>query len=292
VRFVHRALVESRSRGFRGVPRLATTEDGDTVVVIAGRLYDAQEWTPGQALSPRRSGEAPVPNVAAGVSRGRLGALADALARFHVSTARLRPEQDYETDPFPMRLSELSDAAEGLVEGLHSRVRHRAEGAHRKIASRWLELVPWALQVAREASLRLPSDDGSRVLCHGDLWPAHVHFQGDDFVGFTDFESLAFASPALDLAQLVVHFGGWDTRVAVVRSYERLAPLGEQDLEMLPLEAIADLVGEGLWSLEALYGRSPGEITRAQGFAHASNLRVLLGSLEATCRTTKALREA
>ena len=41
LRFVHRALLESRSCGFRGVPKLAKTADSDTVVRVGGRLYDA-----------------------------------------------------------------------------------------------------------------------------------------------------------------------------------------------------------------------------------------------------------
>jgi hypothetical protein len=45
LRFIHRALLESRSGGFRGVLRLARTVHGDTIVGVAGHLYDAQELT-------------------------------------------------------------------------------------------------------------------------------------------------------------------------------------------------------------------------------------------------------
>jgi Ser/Thr protein kinase RdoA (MazF antagonist) len=284
LRFVHRALLESRSRGFRGVPKLAKTADGDTVVRVAGRLYDAQEWTTRQALSSQRSGEGPVPNVAVRVSPRRIVALAEAVARFHVSTARLRPEGDYEVDPLTRRLGKLVDAAEGSLEDLRSEVRHRADGAHRRTASRWLDLLPMALRTACEASLQLPpGEEGSQVLCHGDLWPAHTHFQGSDFVSFADFESLAFGPPTLDLAQLVAHFGGWEIRTEVVRSYERFAPLAERCRITLSLEVVADLASEGLWSLEALYVGPSFEVTGAQRAAHAHNLLALLGCLEEAC---------
>ena len=288
LRFVHRALLESHSRGFWGVPRLAKTADGDTVVRIAGRLYDAQEWTAGQHLSSRRSGEGPVPNVVVRVSAGRLLALAEAVAHFHVSTASLRPEGDYEADSLTRRLGKLVDATEGSLEGLRAGVRHRANGAHRRTASRLLGLLPRALRTACDAALRLPSEEGSQVLCHGDLWPAHTFFRGDDFVGFADFESLAFAPPALDLAQLVAHFGGWEIRAEVVRSYGWVAPLAERSTP-LALEVVADLASEGLWSLAALYAEPSTEVTRAQRTAHERNLRALLGCLEEACEAAEAV---
>jgi Ser/Thr protein kinase RdoA (MazF antagonist) len=99
------------------------------------------------------------------------------------------------------------------------------------------------------------------VLCHGDLWPAHVYFDGEDFVGFVDFESLVFAPSALDLAQLIAHFGGWGTRGVVLGAYERITPLGERCRSALqrelPQELVADLVGEGLWALWRSTGSHP-----------------------------------
>ena len=291
LRFVHRALLESRSRGFRGVPKLAKTARGDTLMRVARCFYDAQEeWTTGQPLSTQGSGEGPVPNVVVRVSPGRLLALAEAVARFHISTATLRPRGDYEVAALTRRLDRIVNATEGSLEDLRSEVRHRADGAQRRTASRWLDLLPRALRTACEASLQLPpGEGGSQVLCHGDLWPAHTHFQGDDFVRFADFESLAFAPPTLDLAQLVAHFGGWDIRAEVMRSYGRFAPLGERCRAALSLEVVADLASEGLWSLDALYVESSSEVTEAQGTAHAHNLRALLGCLEKACEAAEAI---
>ncbi len=269
---------------------MAKARDSDTVVRVAGYLYDAQEWTAGQTLSPQWSGEGAVPNVAVRVPPRRLLALAEAVARFHASTARLHPEGDYEVDPLTRRLDKLVDATEGSLEDLQAGVRHRADGAQRTIATRWLDLLPKALRTAREASLWLPPNEkGSQVLCHGDLWPAHTHFQGDDFVGFADFESLAFAPPALDLAQLLAHFGGWEVRKRVMRSYGRFAPLAERYWAVLALEVVADLASEGLWSLEALYLEPFSELTGGQRTAHAHNLHALIGYLEEACEAAEAL---
>jgi len=156
---------------------------------------------------------------------------------------------------------------------------------------RWSELLPKAVEAAREVCGDLP--EGPRlgyVLCHGDLWPAHVHFEGDAFVGFTDFESLCFASPALDLAQLVLHFGGWRIREDVLRGYDRVAPLDERDRSLLPVEAVADLADEGYWALEALYGAVSSRTTAAQRTAHSLNLRGLLEPLELVTEEMGKLR--
>ena len=184
-------------------------------------------------------------------------------------------------DSLTRRLDELGHELAGRLRGLRAGLRVCADEAQRRIASGWLDLLPVALGTAREASLALPSDGASRVLCHGDLWPAHAHFRGDDFAGFTDFEAMAFAPPSLDLAQLVAHFGGWEIRAELVGYYERFAPLTERHRATLPLEVIADLAGEGLWSVEALYAEQPlATATGAQRKAHEHNLRVLLGYLE------------
>lgn len=159
------------------------------------------------------------------------------------------------------------------------------------MALRWLELLPRAIASAREISETLPeATTEDCILCHGDLWPAHVHFDGDTFIGFTDFESLCFATPALDLAQLVLHFGGWEIRGDVLRSYETVAPLNERDRAVLPLEAVADLAGEGYWSLEALYGHVSSRTTSTQRAAHALNLRKLIGSLEQVVEEMRRIR--
>ena len=155
------------------------------------------------------------------------------------------------------RLGALAREAEGPAGRLREGVRRRAEGADRTAALRWLGEMPGAIRAAHEAALRPPEDRPSRVLCYGDVWPAHAFFEGDEFARFVDFEFLAYGPSALDLAQLVAHFGGWKRRGEVVRSYGEVRELGEHERAALAPEAVADLAGEGLWSLSALYGGRP-----------------------------------
>jgi Ser/Thr protein kinase RdoA (MazF antagonist) len=147
------------------------------------------------------------------------------------------------------------------------------------------------LSAAREVSEKLLGGSrNSYVMCHADLWPAHVYFDGDDFVGFVDFESMVFAFPTLDLAQLIGHFGGWDVQEDILRAYERIVPLEERYRAALPLEIVTDLASEGVWSLQALYGQSPSKTTQAQREVHTLNLGMLLGCLEVAFREAETVR--
>ncbi|CAA9404188.1 hypothetical protein AVDCRST_MAG82-383 [uncultured Rubrobacteraceae bacterium] len=265
------------------MPDLVTTRTGETLVWIAGRLYDAQEFLGGEPPCAHRRGQDPVPNVASAIAPERLAALAEALARLHLSTSGLQP--GYSSPLLPERLRSLEAMAEERRKPLMQAAQTRGTGEDRDIALRWLALVPDALDAALGVAGRLPLGEMSEVLCHADLWRAHVRFEDGYFTGFADFESLVLASPALDLAQLVAHFGGRGNTEAVIQSYGTVAPLTGADEAALVPEMVADLAAEGLWALEELSAGSSG-LRPAQEASHRLNLRLLLGPLEqaaATC---------
>ena len=213
LRFIHRALLRSRAEGFSGVPALAVTNEGDTVLDLGGRLFDAQEWLASQPLSGRTVWERPMPNVVQSLQPGMLVSLTASVARFHNSTTGLRAEREDEQGPLLLRLTEVAREVEARCGVLLACVRARAEDDDRRIALRWLELLPAAVALA-EATLRERPvcASGVSTVCHGDLWATHVHFDGTTFVGFTDYENLHLGSPAVALAHLVLHFNGWPAR--------------------------------------------------------------------------------
>jgi Ser/Thr protein kinase RdoA (MazF antagonist) len=88
---VHAVLRHSRSRGFRGVPCVAATAAGETVVSLDDFSFDAQEWVAGAALTASTSGASPVPNPVCPLSSETLVQVAVALADFHRSTSDLSP---------------------------------------------------------------------------------------------------------------------------------------------------------------------------------------------------------
>lgn len=279
--FVHRVLVESRSRGFSGVPALATTRTGESVARVVGKLYDAQSWLGGAPLGTSRTSKGPFPNLTCDVSPKHLFVLAEALARFHQSTVGLVPRTQYRASPLAERLRALEAKTRERYAPLLRVVRSRGTGEELETARMWLTLLPLALEAARRLAGRVPPDGMSEMLCHADLWPVHVRFKGSSFAGFVDFESLTIASPAMDLAQLLGHFGGWETTGAVLRSYAAVAPLKEGDMMSLAPEAVADLATEGLWALEELYGTpSSNRVAQEVENAHWLNLGLLFDPLQ------------
>jgi Ser/Thr protein kinase RdoA (MazF antagonist) len=241
LRFIHRALLRSRADGFSSVPPLALTNEGDTVLDLDGRLFDAQEWLTGQPLSGRPVWDRPMPNVVQSLQPRMLASLTAATARFHRSTTGFKAEGEDEKKPLLVQLTEVARDAEARREVLLTEVRVRTEDGDRRVALRWLELLPAAIAPA-ETTLRDRPVCASSVstVCHGDLWAPHVHFDGTTFVGFTDFGSLHLGSPAVDLAQLILHFNGWSARYAVVDAYCKVSSLGEDEAE-LPAAAMVDL---------------------------------------------------
>jgi hypothetical protein len=72
-----------------------------------------------------------------------------------------------------------------------------------------------------------------------------------------------------------------------LRAYETGSPTGLRTRAELPIEAVADLADEGLWSLRALYGGTAPGTKPVQKAAHVANLRGLLRCLGPVTETAK-----
>lgn len=280
LRWIHRALRCSRDQGFTGVPDLATLEGEATILDGGGALYDAQQWLPGEPVGGRPAWAGTVANTVRSLPPGQLAALATVLAEFHRSTDALAPSAGATVRPLLDQLAETAVDLPARCAALAARAGDPLDAAgraERAMALRWLALLPRAMMLTERVLRGHPeSARAATTVCHGDLWPQHVYAVGDRFSGFVDFEHLAFGSPAGDLAQLILHFGGWGARAAVVRAYATRRALGAGERAVLPAAAVLDLVGEALWSLGLLYGDGP----PASPAAHRHNLRALLPSLE------------
>lgn len=282
LRFVHRVLRHSRARGFAGVPALATTPAGETIAAVGGARYDAQAWMPGAPLDAPPPGGESLPNAARALPTAQLAALAAFVARFHRSTRDLPARPGDAEDAPARRLAARAADLRRRAPELDAAARRLDDAGERALARHWLALLPRALV---QATARLVASPGASaptpVICHGDLWPRHVHFLAGDACGLLDFEGIARGGPALDLAHLLLHFGGWHARDAVVHAYEAVLPLTDADRAMILPLAACDLVGEGLWALGALTG---GDLNPRQRAAHRANLATLLGPLGAVVR--------
>lgn len=280
LRFIHKTLLHSRANGFSGVPTLARTDEGNTVLEINGHLFDAQEWLAGKPLSRSSLWQGAVPNVVRPLPASQFENLVYALALFHSSVTDLRLQHTGGRGALSWHLRKASEDAKvredlRIVDG----ARTRRESS--RVARLWLELLPRAAELAEESLRRHPeaANDAS-TLCHGDLWASHIYFLRSSFVGLIDFESLCFSSPSFDLAQLILHFNGWDQHEVAINAYERIRPLGESNRAVLWAAAALDLMNEGCWSLTNLYGESGEQLQEAQVRAHEFNLHRMLESLE------------
>jgi aminoglycoside phosphotransferase (APT) family kinase protein len=164
-------------------------------------------------------------------------------------------------------------------ERLMARVRRQSgNGSLTNMALRWLGLLSGAIELAHRVLERHPRGaEDVATLCHGDLWAPHIYFAGSEFRGFVDYERLTFSSPALDLAQVILHFNGWSSRDEVISAYEQQYPFKAEDKAVLPVAAILDLAGEAYWSLGMLCDQESDQSDRA---VLMTNLTTLLGSLE------------
>jgi Ser/Thr protein kinase RdoA (MazF antagonist) len=279
LRFIHTVLRHSRDRGYFGVPRLATTATGETIVCRDGSCFDAQEWVAGAALATPEKVAGPVPNPVCPLAPERLVQLAAALAGFHRSTSDLAPSPEARRPSFAHRLAEAGRELDRQRVAIDAWARAEPDGDVRDLTWAWLSLLPEAISGAAAApAVNGIPPDAACAAVHGDLWAPHVFFNGPSFSGFVDFESLAWESPAVDLAQVILHFNGWVERAAVLDAYADWRPLTATDEALLPAAAVLDLAGEGLWSLEALAAAAGWPPHR---HSHIANLRTLLASLHA-----------
>jgi Ser/Thr protein kinase RdoA (MazF antagonist) len=275
---IHRVLCHSRSRGFDGVPALARLADGATILTRGTALHDAQRWLPGEPLDGTTGWARVTPNGVFRLPPGQLADLAATLARFHRSTAALATVPGLPTHAIRAQFAALVAELPGRCAALGAASEQRASSEGRALAHRWLQRLPQVVAIAA----RVVREDTSgaqerRVICHGDLWARHIYMVGGRFGGFVDFESLSWGSPAIDLAQLLLHFAGWEARTGVIQAYERIVPLQAAEHGLLRLAALNDLASEALWSLGQL---SSAPATRPADAIHEHNLRALLPALE------------
>lgn len=282
LRSVHAVLGHSRARGFRGVPRLATTTSGRTVLSRGGALFDAQEWLAGQALAEPAHEARPSPNLVRRLPPHRLTATATGLALFHLSTEDMPPPALLWGPSLFQRLASVEQEVGARLPALRAWATAEVEIDAREVALEWLVRLPAALVRGPGPPASVGArTEGARVVVHGDLWAPHVFFAGEAFSGFVDFEGLTWATPAVDLAQLILHFNGWDERGEVLAAYAAIRPLDPMDEALLPIAALVDLAVEAIWSLGAIAGAHG---RAGQRDEHLSNLVALLPSLRAVTR--------
>lgn len=277
--FIHQVLIHSRARGFGGLPKLAYTQSGETLLLRNGVWFEAQEWLPGGPCYQLQIAgvKQRIPNTAWNFTTGERQAITAALAAFHASTTTMRPLPTRSSLPAQLLSSIQQAQSQTLMSDEVGYAGNNIED--QALVARWRSLLPVMMNIIQvRLTASWEESDNSNVICHGDLWPDHVYFSKGAFCGFVDFGALTFTTPTLDLVHLILHFGGWQSCDEVLAIYTSSRPPSTHEQSIIPIVALADLVSEGCWSLGQLGNDNAPAHEQA---AHWHNLRFFLPSAEA-----------
>jgi Ser/Thr protein kinase RdoA (MazF antagonist) len=245
------------------VPRVWAMTQGDTVVSLAGRLWDLTDWMPGAA------------DFHTAPTDARLDAACSALARLHLAWGG----RNLPTAPCPAvgrRLVALDGWRRLLASGWRpdfadDPVRPWAEWAWQLLPA---ALAPLPRQLAAWADRPLPLQP-----CLCDIWHDHVLFTGDAVTGLIDYGAAKLDHVAVDLARLLGSLLGSDRarRAWALERYAAVCPVGAAAAELTDLlDASGTALGAANWLRWLYHERRPFE-DRA---AVARRLAVLVGRLE------------
>lgn len=223
--FIHAVLRHVEGNGFHAVPLPIETVRQKTYVEHGGHLWELSRWIAGEADYFRNPNET------------RLVAALEALAAFHQAAATF-PHADAVPAPAPgilARKSQLERLVAGHIGDIRAAVRPGCVDGLEPRARRLLDLFE---QVARRVLDRLSRCASYRVPlqpCLRDVWHDHVHFAGNEVVGFVDFGAMQIDSVAGDVARLLGSLVGDDAhswRVGLA-AYKKTRPLSDEETQLV-----------------------------------------------------------
>jgi Ser/Thr protein kinase RdoA (MazF antagonist) len=224
--WIHTLLERAHQAGLEYVPRLQRTRQGATWVLEAGRLWEITTWLPGQADFRQR----PSPR--------RLQAACRALARLHRLWAGHAPT----IAPCPdiaRRLARAQHWQQLLSRGWQPLIPGDPDPVH-QLSRRLWQLLPPHLPAIVAALRPWTQQPVPLQPCLGDIWHAHVLFQGEEVSGLVDYGGVHRGHVAGDLARLVGSLlpltpPAWRCQVweLALKAYEELCPLTAGDRQLL-----------------------------------------------------------
>ena len=287
---IHQTIAAVHAAAPTLAPAVATTADGATSIVSAGRLFDAQSWLPGEPVAPNpefRLSDGrwiPVPAV---LDDPGLTRVCQAVAIAHQATVPLAASS---TQAPLAELLAAVDEAWKLQRGVL-----RPLATATPAVRRWLAIGERALPAAETAIAAASPDPATNVMCHLGLWPAHVIApagqQDAPGVGLIGWEHCGVGSALIDLAQVISRFRGWTAGSAelALAAYSEFRALRPEERRLLPAVATLDLVAASGHMLIAAYGGRPGGTRPPTGLREGA--RQLLDSLDVATTTLTTVNE-
>jgi Ser/Thr protein kinase RdoA (MazF antagonist) len=232
---IHELLGHVRSRGVDYVAVPLVADHGETLVSVAGRLWQVEPWLPGAADFWSRPSEA------------RLTAAFGALARFHLAARDFRPSAG-PTSLFAPAPPGPAPTVLDRIERMHFWTPDRRTAIRERLArfsqevdddSRLESLAERILADFERSAQRIAHEMRAAAYepvplqpCLRDVWHDHVLFQGDAVSGLIDPSAARTDTVAADLSRLAGSLiaddrRAWSLALDAYRSVRDLSPAEE-----------------------------------------------------------------
>ncbi len=264
--FIHHCMTHARTAGLTFVPRLFPTVAGTTAVEHGGRLWELQEWLPGEADYHRDP------------SPAKLWAAPSALAQLHICWQNLLPPATSPCPAVARRLNIVRAWRELLQSGW--RPTPQADDPARAAAERAWRLLPGRIEVIPDLLSRWVDRTWPLQPCLCDVWHDHVLFDGDRVTGLIDYGAMKIDHPAVDVARLLGSLAeddlaGWSIGLA---AYREVRPLSGDEEELArALDATGTIAAAAVW-LRWLYHDGKEFEDRAAAGRRLESITTRLGS--------------
>ncbi len=236
--FIHLCMARARDADLKFVPRMLSTVHNTLRIEYGGRLWELQEWNPGEADYHRR------PSLA------KRQAACAALARLHTCW----PASDrFDAGPYPAvrrRLEAVREWRELVRAGWRPFAHADPSDPARPAAERAWQLLSPQIDAVSEMLKRWYTRIWPLQPCLCDVWHDHVLFDGDRVTGIVDYGAMKIDHPAVDVARLLGSFveddpEGWATGLA---AYREIRPFKAEEEDLArALDLSGAVVGASAW---------------------------------------------
>jgi homoserine kinase type II len=229
-------MTVARAAGLTFVPRLFAPPGRAAWVEHAGRLWELQEWLPGEADYHRQP------------SPAKLRAACAALAQLHGAWQPTAPAASGLCPALTRRLEAVRAWSKLVQSGW--RPLAPADDPVRPAAERAWGLLPGRIDAIPDLLQRWVGRTWPLQPCLCDIWHDHVLYDADRLTGVIDYGAMKVDHPAVDLARLLGSLApddaaGWAVGLA---AYREVRPFtAEEEKLAKALDATGTIAGVAVW---------------------------------------------